>query len=83
MAEIKCDLAVIGTGAAGLVAGTVAAGLGFKVCTVEKDRIGEECTWTGAFHRRHSCTLLRSHGNCATDRGEAWRQRWGRLTCRG
>lgn len=47
MAEIKCDLAVIGTGAAGLVAGTVAGGLGFKVCTVEKDRIGGECTWTG------------------------------------
>lgn len=47
MAQIKCDLAVIGTGAAGLVAGTVAGGLGFKVCTVEKDRIGGECTWTG------------------------------------
>jgi pyruvate/2-oxoglutarate dehydrogenase complex dihydrolipoamide dehydrogenase (E3) component len=47
MADIKCDLAVIGTGAAGLVAGTVAGGLGFKVCTVESDRIGGECTWTG------------------------------------
>ncbi|MBD3292235.1 MAG: mercuric reductase [Armatimonadia bacterium] len=47
MAQIKCDLAVIGTGAAGLVAGTVAGGLGFKVCTVERDRIGGECTWTG------------------------------------
>ncbi len=47
MAEIECDLAVVGTGAAGLVAGTVAAGLGFKVCTVEPDRIGGECTWTG------------------------------------
>jgi pyruvate/2-oxoglutarate dehydrogenase complex dihydrolipoamide dehydrogenase (E3) component len=47
MAEINCDIAVVGTGAAGLVAGTVAGGLGFKVCTVEKDRIGGECTWTG------------------------------------
>jgi len=47
MAETNCDLAVIGTGAAGLVAGTVAGGLGFKVCTVERDRIGGECTWTG------------------------------------
>ncbi|MFW5868265.1 MAG: FAD-dependent oxidoreductase, partial [Armatimonadota bacterium] len=47
MAQIKCDIAVIGTGAAGLAAGTVAGGLGFKVCTVERDRIGGECTWTG------------------------------------
>ncbi len=41
------DLAVIGGGSAGLVAGKTAAGFGARVLLVEKDRLGGDCLWTG------------------------------------
>ncbi|MBC8104429.1 MAG: FAD-dependent oxidoreductase [Cytophagales bacterium] len=41
------DLAIIGGGSAGIVAGNMAGGLGARVALVEKSRIGGECSWTG------------------------------------
>ena len=41
------DLAIIGGGGAGIVAGTVAGGFGARVVLVEKHRLGGECLWTG------------------------------------
>ncbi|MGB0970851.1 MAG: dihydrolipoyl dehydrogenase family protein [Mycobacterium sp.] len=41
------DLAVIGGGAAGIVAAKTAAGLGAKVVLIERDRTGGDCLWTG------------------------------------
>ena len=41
------DLAIIGGGSAGIVAGNVAGGLGARVALVERARIGGECLWTG------------------------------------
>ena len=41
------DLAVIGAGAAGLIAARFASKLGARVLLIEKDRIGGDCTWTG------------------------------------
>lgn len=41
------DLAIIGGGSAGIVAGNVAGALGARVALVEKERIGGECLWTG------------------------------------
>jgi pyruvate/2-oxoglutarate dehydrogenase complex dihydrolipoamide dehydrogenase (E3) component len=41
------DLAVIGGGAAGLIAAPFAIQLGARVAFIEKDRIGGDCTWTG------------------------------------
>jgi pyruvate/2-oxoglutarate dehydrogenase complex dihydrolipoamide dehydrogenase (E3) component len=44
----KYDLAVIGGGAAGLVASVAAGAFGAKVVLLEKsDRLGGECSWTG------------------------------------
>jgi len=39
----KYDLAIIGSGPAGYVAGIRAAQLGLKACIFEKDRIGGVC----------------------------------------
>ena len=56
------DLVVIGTGAAGLVAG----GLGLSVTCVERDRIGGECSWTGCvpskalLHAARECWRLKT-----------------------
>lgn len=47
MARTEYDLAVIGAGAAGLIAARFAAQLGARVLLVERDRIGGDCTWTG------------------------------------
>ena len=47
MANFDYDLAIIGGGSTGIVAGNVAGGLGAKVALVEKDKIGGECLWTG------------------------------------
>lgn len=41
------DLAIIGGGSAGIVAGNVAGGLGARVVLVERARLGGECLWTG------------------------------------
>lgn len=47
MTQAKYDLAIVGAGAAGLIAADFALHLGAKVALVEKDRIGGDCTWTG------------------------------------
>jgi pyruvate/2-oxoglutarate dehydrogenase complex dihydrolipoamide dehydrogenase (E3) component len=41
------DVAVIGGGAGGLFASSVANALGAKVCMIEKTRLGGDCTWFG------------------------------------
>lgn len=41
------DVAVIGGGAGGLFAASVANGLGAKACMIEKKRLGGDCTWFG------------------------------------
>ena len=41
------DMAVIGAGAAGLVASGMAASLGARTALIESRRMGGECTWTG------------------------------------
>lgn len=43
----RYDLVAIGGGTAGIVASTVAAGLGARVALIERDRIGGECLYTG------------------------------------
>jgi len=51
------DIAVIGGGAAGLFAASVANFLGAKTCILEKDKLGGECTWTGCIPSK---ALIRS-----------------------
>ena len=41
------DIAIVGAGAAGLIAADFALRLGVRVVMLEKDRIGGDCTWTG------------------------------------
>lgn len=41
------DLAIVGAGAAGLIAADFALQLGARVALLEQDRIGGDCTWTG------------------------------------
>ncbi len=48
MNDIKYDLAIIGGGAAGLVAAVSAGAFGAKTVLIERDgRLGGECSWTG------------------------------------
>lgn len=47
MSDQEYDFAVIGAGAAGLIAADFAVKLGARVVMLEKDRIGGDCTWTG------------------------------------
>ena len=47
MARDDYDLAIVGAGAAGLIAARFAAQLGARVLLAERDRIGGDCTWTG------------------------------------
>lgn len=47
MAKFDYDLLVLGGGSGGLTASKMAVGLGKKVCIVEKNKIGGECTWDG------------------------------------
>jgi pyruvate/2-oxoglutarate dehydrogenase complex dihydrolipoamide dehydrogenase (E3) component len=47
VARPEYDLAVIGAGAAGLIAARFAAQLGARVLLAERDRIGGDCTWIG------------------------------------
>ena len=41
------DVAILGAGAAGLIAADFALRMGVRVVMIEKDRIGGDCTWTG------------------------------------
>ena len=43
----KFDIVIIGGGAAGLFAASVANALGAKTCLIEKIRLGGDCTWFG------------------------------------
>ena len=43
----KFDVGVIGGGAGGLFAASVAKALGAKTCSIEKKRLGGDCTWYG------------------------------------
>ncbi len=43
----RYDLVVVGGGTAGLVASTLAAGLGARVVLIERERTGGDCLWTG------------------------------------
>ncbi len=48
MENVNYDFAIIGGGAAGLVAGVAAGAVGARTVMVEKeDRLGGECSWTG------------------------------------
>ena len=51
------DLAIIGGGAAGLIAAPFAVQIGARVTFIEKDRIGGDCTWTGCVPSK---TLIKS-----------------------
>jgi pyruvate/2-oxoglutarate dehydrogenase complex dihydrolipoamide dehydrogenase (E3) component len=51
------DLAIIGGGAAGLIAAPFAVQLSARVAFIEKDRIGGDCTWTGCVPSK---TLIKS-----------------------
>jgi pyruvate/2-oxoglutarate dehydrogenase complex dihydrolipoamide dehydrogenase (E3) component len=51
------DLAIIGGGAAGLIAAPFAVQLGARVALLEKDRIGGDCTWMGCVPSK---TLLKA-----------------------
>lgn len=41
------DIVILGGGAAGLFAASVASSLGAKACIVERKRLGGDCTWSG------------------------------------
>jgi pyruvate/2-oxoglutarate dehydrogenase complex dihydrolipoamide dehydrogenase (E3) component len=43
----RYDLAVVGGGTAGLVAALIAAGVGARVCLIERAATGGDCLWTG------------------------------------
>jgi len=48
MEQKSYDLAIVGGGAAGLVAGVAAGAAGARTCLIERDdRLGGECSWTG------------------------------------
>lgn len=48
MTTMNYDLAVVGGGAAGLVAGVAAGAVGARTVMIEKEeRLGGECSWTG------------------------------------
>ncbi len=57
MMNDRYDLAIIGGGAAGLVAAPFAMQIGARVAFIEKDRIGGDCTWTGCVPSK---TLIKS-----------------------
>jgi len=47
MQQEEFDIAVIGGGAGGLFAASVAIALGAKSCIIEKKKLGGDCTWYG------------------------------------
>ena len=54
MGRPDVDLVVIGFGSAGMTATEFAAGLGLRVCVIERDRAGEIAYGPDACHRKHS-----------------------------
>ena len=66
MSRPTYDLAVIGGGAAGLMAAGAAATIGAKSVLIEKARFGGDCTWTGCVPSK---TLLRAATAAAEARG--------------
>ena len=63
-----CDLAILGAGAAGLIAADFALQLRARVILVEADRIGGDCTWTGCVPSK---SLLHAAGVAAAVRSAA------------
>ncbi|TAN60728.1 FAD-dependent oxidoreductase, partial [bacterium] len=65
--EYDFDVAVIGGGAGGLFAASVANGLGAKACLIEKKRLGGDCTWFGCMPSKallksaQAASLLKRH----------------------
>ncbi len=59
MATREVDVAVIGGGAAGLVAAAGCAALGGRTILVERNRLGGECTWTGCIPSKALLHLAR------------------------
>lgn len=54
----KCDIAIVGAGAAGLTAARTARSLGKSVILIEKEKkLGGECLWTGCIPSK---TLIKS-----------------------
>jgi pyruvate/2-oxoglutarate dehydrogenase complex dihydrolipoamide dehydrogenase (E3) component len=47
MARYEFDLAIIGTGSAGMTAARFAASIGLRVVAIERGRVGGDCLWTG------------------------------------
>lgn len=72
MTRKKYDLAVIGGGAAGLVAGVASGAFGARTVMIEKeDRLGGECSWTGCVPSKaliHQASLARRCGNKKNDK---------------
>lgn len=47
MEKLNFDIVVVGGGAAGLFAASVANTLGAKTCLLDRERLGGDCTWFG------------------------------------
>ena len=71
MENINYDLAIIGGGAAGLVAGVAAGAVGARTVMVEKEeRLGGECSWTGCVPSKaliHQALLAYQRGGSPED----------------
>ena len=59
------DIIVIGGGAGGLFAASIANALGAKTCMIDKEKLGGDCTWYGCMPSKalinsaHSASLLK------------------------
>lgn len=71
MENINYDLAIIGDGAAGLVAGVAAGAVGARTIIIEKEeRLGGECSWTGCVPSKafiHQASLAYRSGSRTED----------------
>jgi len=67
------DCVVIGGGAAGLFAASVAQTLGAKTCLIEKNRLGGDCTWYGCvpskslLHIAQSVSIQKNLRQCTSE----------------
>ncbi|MCA1562113.1 MAG: FAD-dependent oxidoreductase [Acidobacteria bacterium] len=77
MALAEFDLAIVGAGAAGLIAARFAAQLGARVLLAERDRIGGDCTWTGCVPSKSLIRVARAAHEIRT----AGRFGIGRTSC--
>ncbi|MGH8148735.1 MAG: dihydrolipoyl dehydrogenase family protein [Steroidobacteraceae bacterium] len=68
MTSFDYDFAIIGAGAAGLIAADFALQLGARVALIEQDQIGGDCTWTGCVPSK---SLLKAAGVAADIRRAA------------